>query len=159
MEYRITKKEKFRVVGVSTPISLNIEDSFREVLALWDRVNRENLPARLLPLMDPGSPGLLGVCDGTGETPRYIIAVPSTVPLGEGTEDLEEHWVPAGTWAVFPGEGPMPTAIRDVEQQAVDEWLPDSGFEYANAPDVEVYLHPATRSTRFQVWIPVVEKE
>lgn len=159
MEYRIVKKEAFRVVGISAPISPNIEDSFREVPALWNRADEENLPARLLPLMDPSNPGLLGICDGVGENPRYIIAVASTAPLGEGTEGLEEHQVPAGTWAVFPGEGPMPGAIQELEQRVVAEWLPTSGYEYANAPDVEVYLQPDPKNARFEVWVPVVKKE
>lgn len=160
MEYRVIKKEAFRVVGISAPISPNIEDSFREVPALWNRVDEENLPARLAPLMDPDFPGLLGICDGDGEQPRYIIAVASAVPLGEeAAQGLEEHMVPAGTWAVFPGEGPMPDAIQQLEQRVVAEWLPTSGYEYANAPDVEVYLHPDPKNARFEVWIPVTKKD
>lgn len=157
MEYRIVKKEAFRVLGISAPISPNIEESFQEVPALWNRADEENLPARLLPLMDPENPGLLGICDGVGEQPRYIIAVASAAPLGEGTEGLEEHQVPAGTWAVFPGEGPMPGAIQELEQRVVAEWLPTSGYEYANAPDIEVYLRPDPKNARFEVWIPVVK--
>lgn len=156
MEYRIVKKEAFRVVGISAPISPNIEDSFREVPALWNKADEENLPARLAPLMDPDNPGLLGICDGGGEHPCYLIAVASVMPLEEG---LEEYQIPAGTWAVFPGEGPMPEAIQQLEQRVVSEWLPTSGYQYANAPDIEVYLHPDPKNARFEVWIPVTGKE
>lgn len=159
MEYRIVKKDPFRVVGISAPISRDIEDSFREVPALWNRANKENLPARLAPLMDPNNPGLLGICDGGGEQPRYIIAVASAAPLGEETEGLEEHRIPGGTWAVFPGEGPMPGAIQELEQRVVSQWLPTSGYEYANVPDIEVYLNPDPKNARFEVWIPVTKKE
>lgn len=158
MEYRIVKKDSFRVVGISAPISPNTEDSFREVPALWNKADEENLPARLVPLMDPNNPGLLGICDGSGEQPRYIIGVASTTPLEEGFAGLEEHRVPGGTWAVFPGEGPMPGAIQELEQRVVAEWLPTSGYEYANGPDIEVYIQPDPQNARFEVWVPVRRK-
>lgn len=157
MEYRIVKKEAFRVVGIGAAMSPRIEESFQEVPALWDRAARENLPARLAPLMDPEMPGLLGICDGSGrEQPRYLIAVASAAPLPDG---LEEFTVPACTWAVFPGQGPMPEAIQQLERRAITEWLPTSGYQYADAPDLEVYLNADPRDSRFEVWVPVVKGE
>ena len=36
------------------------------------------------------------------------------------------------------------------------EWLPDSGYEWAQAPDVEVYLsEPGAEELQFQVWLPI----
>lgn len=157
MEYRIVKKEAFRVVGIGAAMSPHIEESFQEVPALWDRAARENLPARLAPLMDPEMPGLLGICDGSGgEQPRYLIAVASAAPLPEG---LEEFTVPACTWAVFPGQGSMPEAIQQLEQRVITEWLPTSGYQYADAPDLEVYLNADPKNSRFEVWVPVVKGE
>lgn len=157
MEYRIVKKEAFRVVGIGAAMSPRIEESFQEVPALWDRAARENLPARLAPLMDPEMPGLLGICDGSGgEQPRYLIAVASAAPLPDG---LEEFTVPACTWAVFPGQGPMPEAIQQLERRAITEWLPTSGYQYADAPDLEVYLNADPQDSRFEVWVPVVKGE
>lgn len=40
----------------------------------------------------------------------------------------------------------------------VTEWLPTSGYEYGNAPDVEVYLNPDPQNAQYEVWIPVVKK-
>lgn len=156
MEYRIIKREAFRVIGISARISANIEESFKEVPALWNRAEEEQLPARLLPLMDAKTPGLLGICDGASENPRYIIGVASEAPL-EG--ELEEHEIPASTWAVFPGEGAMPGAIQELEQRVIAEWLPTSGYEYANAPDVEVYLEPDPKNAKFEVWIPITKSD
>ena len=64
--------------------------------------------------------------------------------------------VPACHWAVFSGQGAMPTAIQEVERRAVLEWLPASGYEYANAPDIEAYLVPEPENAAFEVWLPVV---
>ena len=66
--------------------------------------------------------------------------------------------MPACTWAVFFGTGPMPNAITDLEKRVVTEWLPSSGYEYADAPDVEVYLTPDPANAVFEVWVPVRKK-
>ena len=34
----------------------------------------------------------------------------------------------------------------------------NSGYEYGNAPDVEVYLNPDPQNAQYEVWIPVVKK-
>ena len=52
----------------------------------------------------------------------------------------------------------MPTAIQDLEQRIVREWLPTSGYEYANGPDIECYLNADPQHAAFEVWIPVVRK-
>lgn len=39
------------------------------------------------------------------------------------------------------------------------EWLTTSGYEYGNAPDVEVYLNPDPENARFEVWILVVKRQ
>lgn len=80
----------------------------------------------------------------------------TSAPLPPG---LEEFTVPACTWAVFPGSGPMPQAVQELEQRVVTQWLPGSGCEYANAPDLEVYLSPDPQNATFEVWLPVVPKE
>ena len=51
----------------------------------------------------------------------------------------------------------MPIAIQDVEKRIVTEWLPTSGYEYADAPDIEVYLNQDFTNSQFEVWIPVRE--
>ena len=73
-------------------------------------------------------------------------------------EDMEAYEVPAMTWAIFPGDGVCPGAIQDLERRVVTEWLPGSGYEYANGPDLEVYLTPDPQKAKFEVWIPVVKK-
>ena len=37
MEYRIEKREAFRVVGVSVPIEKDMEKNFQTLPALWER--------------------------------------------------------------------------------------------------------------------------
>ena len=129
----------------------DMEESFQYVPQLWGRAAADGTIPRLAALMDGEPRGMLGVCDGL-DSSKYYIAVASSAPAGEG---LEEYTVPAFTWAVFPGKGDTAAAIQELERRVVTEWLPTSGYEYAEGPDVEVYLDP--ECTRFEVWIPVAK--
>ena len=151
MEYRIEKREAFRIVGVSAPLEKDMEENFKSVPQLWGRAAADGTIPRLAALMDGEPKGLLGVCDGL-DSARYYIAAASSAPAGEG---LEEYTVPAFTWAIFPGAGDSAAAVQALERRVVTEWLPTSGYEYAEGPDVEVYLDPGC--TKFEVWIPVVK--
>ena len=85
---------------------------------------------------------------------RYYIAVSSSA-TAEGT--LEEYTVPGCMWAVFPGAG-TGRSIQELERRIVTEWLPTSGYEFAEGPDVEVYFNPDPQDTAYEVWIPVRKK-
>lgn len=50
-------------------------------------------------------------------------------------------------------------SLAAVERRIVTEWLPNSGYEYSNAPDIEVYLNADPNNVKYEVWIPVVKKE
>lgn len=151
MEYRIEKKDAFRIVGVSAPLGKDMEENFKNVPGLWGRAAVDGTIPRLAALMDGEPKGLLGVCDGL-DSSRYYIAAASSAPAEGG---LEEYTIPAFTWAVFPGKGESAAAVQALERRVVAEWLPTSGYEYAEGPDVEVYLDPGC--TQFEVWIPVVK--
>ena len=154
MEYRIEKRDAFRVVGVSAPLDRDIEKNFAVIPTVWDEVTANGKLQKLVGMMEPPLMGVLGVCACEESKPwRYYIAVSSTKPAG----DLEEYTVPAATWAVFPGSGTS-QSIQQLEQRIVTEWLPTSGYEYGDAPDVEVYLNADSEDMLFEVWIPVVKK-
>ena len=151
MEYRIETKDAFRIVGISAPLGPDMEENFRNVPQLWGRAAADGTIPRLAALMDGQPKGLLGVCGGKDNS-RYFIAAASSAPAADG---LEEYTIPALTWAMFPGDGDGAQAIQRLQRRVVTEWLPTSGYEYAEGPDVEVYLNP--ECTKFEVWIPVVK--
>lgn len=154
MNYRIETKDAFRVIGVSQPLHRELEKNFAVVPTMWQTAATDGTVQKLAALMDAEPMGLLGVSAcGEEEDWKYFIAVSSTKPAGE----FEEYTVPAATWAVFAGEGTN-LSIQDLEQRIVTEWLPTSGYEYGNAPDIEVYLNPDPQNAKFEVWIPVVKR-
>ncbi len=154
MNYRIEKKEAFRIVGVSVPLDRDIEKNFAVIPSKWQETAENGTLQRLAGLMDTEPMGVLGVSVCNDLEPwRYFIAAAST----KEAEGLAEYVVPAATWAVFPGEGAN-QSIQELERRIVTEWLPDSGYEYGSAPDVEVYLNPDPQNARYEVWIPVIKK-
>ncbi len=154
MNYRIETKAAFRIVGVSVPLEKDIEKIFAVIPRKWQETAVNGTLQKLTGLMDTQPMGVLGVstCNDT-EPWRYYIAVASS----QTDRDLEEYTVPAATWAVFPGTGTN-QSIQELERRIVTEWLPTSGYEYGNAPDVEVYLNPDPQNAQYEVWIPVVRK-
>jgi len=155
MNYRIEKKEAFRIIGVSHPLDNKIENNFAVVPSMWENAATDGTMQKLAGLMDAQPMGLLGVsaCNDA-EQWKYFIAVSST----KETSEFEEYIVPAATWAVFSGAGASQT-IQELEQRIVTEWLPASGYEYANAPDIEVYLNPDPQNAQYEVWIPVTKRQ
>lgn len=53
----------------------------------------------------------------------------------------------------------MPFAIQEIQKRAITEWLPTSGYEYADAPDIEVYLNQDPNNSKFEVWILIRKKQ
>lgn len=157
MNYSIVKKEEIRIVGAKASLEKNIEDNFKTVPMLWQEVAVSGKLNMIVSLMDGKSRGVLGVsaCMDHLDKWEYYIAVESDQKVLEG---LYEYVIPANTWAVFPGTGPMPTAIQEIEKRAITEWLPNSGYEYADAPDIEVYLNQDPANSQFEVWIPIRKK-
>ena len=155
MNFRIEKKDAFRIVGVAEPLHKDIEKNFDIVPQMWQKANTNGTVQKLAAMMDSQPKGLLGVsvCNDSEEW-RYFIAVASTQ---ESDATLEEYVVPSFTWAIFSGEGQGP-AVQELEQRIVTEWLPTSGYEYDNGPDIEVYLSPDPQNMKFEVWIPVRSK-
>ncbi len=154
MNYRIETKDAFRIVGVSVPLHKDIEKNFTVIPSKWQEISSDGTLQRLSSMMDAQPMGVLGVsaCNGT-EPWKYYIAVSSS----QAKEDFEEYLVPAATWAIFSGGGTN-QSIQELERRIVTEWLPTSGYEYGNAPDVEVYLNPDPQNAQYEVWIPVVKK-
>lgn len=159
MNYRIEKREAFRIVGVKLEATWSQEgqEGFTQVPRFWAEQGQKGIIPRLCSLMDSQPEGILGVSAGdwrnTGSF-DYYIAVSSGRPAGEG---MCEYTVPACTWAIFECRGAMPAAIQTMQQRIVTEWLPGSGYQYADAPDIELYTEGDQTSDDYVcwIWVPV----
>lgn len=155
MNYRIEKKEAFKIVGISEPLNRVMEENFKIVPSMWQRATEQGHIMTLSTLITAEPFGLLGVsiCNDL-EDWRYFIAVASKSEVPE----FDHYQVPASTWAIFSGKGGT-GAIQELEKRIVSEWLPTSGYEYGQAPDIEVYKNSNPEDMTFEIWIPVIRKQ
>ena len=154
LNYRIEAKEAFRIIGVSAPLSKELEENFFVIPQMWQNCVINGTIEKLSKMISTSPTGLLGisVCNDT-EQWKYFIAV-ATAQL---CPEFEEYTVPATTWAIFPGTGTN-QSVQELERRIFTEWLPTSGYEYGNAPDIEVYINPDPENTVFEVWVPIRKK-
>ena len=155
MDYRIEKREEIRIVGVSAPLEKDNEKNFEIVPTMWQAAIANRTLEQLAMMMDQEPKGILGVSTcNTAKDWRYYIAVATSMPTPVG---MQEYVIPAMTWAIFTGTGTN-QSIQELEKRIVTEWLPTSGYEYDNAPDIEVYYSAEPENAMYEVWIPVVKK-
>lgn len=159
MNYRIEQKEAFRIVGVkiTSPWTPEKREGFKAVPEFWMEHGKKGTIPELCRLMNGQPMGVLGISVGDWQNEGsfdYYIAVSSTQPVPEG---MFEYEVPACTWAIFECKGAMPTAIQKMQERIMTEWLPNSGYQYADAPDIEVYTEGDQSSEDYicWVWVPV----
>ncbi len=171
MEYRIVKKEEFRIVGVREPLAVkplpekaafgknfnpvDVEESFKRIPEFWAEAQQNGKISQVISMIGKEPLGLLGVTDcidRDGDN-YYYIAAATEAPVPDG---MYECIIPANTWAVFSGSG-LPSSIGDLQKRIFSEWLPASGYQWADAPDIEVYLDDNPTHMNYEVWLPVVK--
>lgn len=154
LDYRIEAGGQFRIVGLSIPMDPQLDANGAAIDSLWEVAGRAPIKDQLQAAADGEPAGLLGVVvpDQNADQWRYYAAVTSTAPV---SGDLEELEIPAYTWAIFRGSGQSADDISALWERVLTEWLPTSGYEYADGPDVEVYQDETPGAARFEVRIPV----
>jgi len=157
LNYRIEKREAFRVVGISTPFSDDYEENFELDSQIWKVLDDNGSVAKIATFMDGQPSGLLGVVVGNYDNDSYenflyYVAVSSTKEIDD---TLEEYIIPASTWAIFSGEGKYPDASKEMWRRIVNEWLPTCGYEFDNGPEIEVRFNNDWENEKFEYWLPI----
>lgn len=159
MDYRMVERKEYEVIGKLIKVSCKDGENFRRVPEFWRECYKDGTVEKLCP--GAGDKGLLGICmdmELEKEQMSYMIAVENNGSIMDGS--FTTRTIPAATWAVFTSVGPLPGAIQKVWERIFQEWLPATGYEHADAPELEVYPLGNTMAEdyRCEVWIPVVKK-
>lgn len=155
MSYHIEKKEEIRIVGIRTPLAEEAEENMENIPAFWKRVKQENQVLEIAKYSNDNPKGILGV--SVYNNPQdiyYYIAVPSDAPVPEG---FAEYTIPAAMWVVFENDGLFKDDVQNVFRRFLTEFLPFSGYEYAEQPDVELYpsFEGQAPKGHSEVWIAI----
>jgi len=157
MEYKIIELEAFHIIGKSMRVSTINGENFVAIPKFWQTFNASK-EAEVLS-KHCGEMGMLGVCmDHVDHEITYMIAIEK--PKGNLSLEFEETRIPASTWAVFKSVGPMPGAIQAVVKKIFSEWFPSTGYEHADAPELEVYPlgDPNGENYVCEIWMPITKK-
>ena len=164
MEYRIEKKDAFKLACKRIQVKKPQGDTAtEEISAFWNKCSSDGSIDRMCRYgRFDNLNGLLGICfsqemEGT-EFPYGIGVEYNGAPL-EG-EKLEIIDIPAHTYAVFTFRGSMPDAFRDTYNKICTEFFPQSGYEYGNGVELEVYPSADVSKPDYtcEIWIAVKEK-
>lgn len=158
MDYKITQKAAFTVMGVSR--RFRYDTSMREIPEFWTELCRSGEGVVC---------GMYGVCiddSRASDDFEYMIA-DNYIPWNEVPEQCVTRVIPAHTWAVFACKGPMPGALQSVNRQIFSEWLPNNReYEIAEGLNIEMYGDPSrypggTQDANYysEIWIPVRKKQ
>lgn len=155
MRYRIEKKDPIRIVGVRAKLQESEEQNFQIVPKFWDETLKSNLVSEICKLTPKIPHGILGVTVYQNPEEIYYYIAASTDKAA--SENLVEYEIPSATWVIFECDGRFQDSIQTIFKRFVTEWLPFSGYEYAQLPDIEVYpiSDPKLKGGHSEVWIAV----
>lgn len=155
MSYRIETKKAIRIVGIRTALIEDMEENQKIVPMFWDKTLENKLFSEICGLADKEPSGILGITAYTDpQNIYYYIAAPTDKAVPHGMFEFE---IPAATWVIFESDGRFKESVQTIFKRFLTEWLPFSGYEYAELPDIEVYpldSHGA-KSGHAEVWIAI----
>mgnify|MGYP001564939809 FL=1 len=155
MSYRIETKEAIKIVGVRIALKEDMEQNQKIVPLFWDKILGSTLFSEICELTSKDSCDILGVTAYTNpQNIYYYIAVSTDKPV---PNDMIEFEIPAATWVIFECNGHFKESVQTIFKRFLTEWLPFSGYEYAQLPDIEIYHvnDQESKSGHAEVWIAI----
>ena len=161
MDYCIETKEGFTMFGVKTHINTEDGAQITAVPAFWKQCRE----------------------DGSMEHIRQAAGIPADTPLHASTfhctdsgydyligyhcpdagisESFTILEIPSATWAVFStAQLSLEDAAQEIQllwSRIFTEWFPTSGYELADAPELEMHYGTGSELYSNEIWIPVAK--
>lgn len=158
MDYRLTKKDSFTVMGVMKKFSY---DGAKEVIPEFWKEHYEKGNGKYVC-------GMFGINidESMGQSEFEYMIADAYNPAIDIPEGFITKTIPAFTWAVFSCKGAMPASMQDVNTKIFSEWLPAlKEYEFAAGYCIEMYDDPSkypkgTSDENYyaEIWIPVKKK-
>ena len=164
MEFRIEDKPAFNFVGVSKRVPMQFEGINNEIVKLAESITDEQkeemhslqniAPYEIVNVSYDADANFL---KEEGDL-THLIGVVTTE--NQVSDRLEKVPVEAGSWAIFPNEGPFPATLQETMAKIYSEWLPSSNYEVINAPAFSfTKMNEHKKGYAYsEVWIPVRKK-
>jgi AraC family transcriptional regulator len=163
MEFKIEKKEKYNIVGVSKRVPIQFEGVNNAILELAKTIT-EQQRNEMHQLADLYPHQVLNISydfeDGYLEEKGYLTHMIGFATTKENPfEDLEQISIGESLWAIFPNQGPFPFTLQETTAKIYSEWLPSSDYEVADLPNISFTKHNGTFDDVYsEIWMPVKKK-
>lgn len=165
MDYRIEKKDSFKLIMKKKKVACEKELPFAEISAFWQQCIGDGTIEALckyIPEENMFGDCIVGASFGKdaadADYPYAIGAAYNGAPAEEKDLTIEE--IPAHTYAVFPCRGKMPEAIQTLYQQIISEFFPTSDYRPCGGTDFEAYPSADVSSPDYfcEIWVAVEKK-
>lgn len=159
MPYRVEEKAPMRIVGIRIPLTYDMDKNYKLIPSFWEQTKQSEMFYRILNLNDTPQKRVFGISIyNASDEVYYYIATETDKPVPEG---MYEYEIPASLWAVFESNGPFKESIQTIYKRFFTEWLPFSGYTYAEIADVEVYpaYNEATVSGYAEIWMSLKKEK
>ncbi|MDH6367651.1 MULTISPECIES: AraC family transcriptional regulator [unclassified Breznakia] len=158
LDFRIESKKAFRVIGSSIDLHGEFKSMDEPVKQIWEKCEKDGTIQTLIQLTNRDSSNILEVMipDTYTENWKYMLAVETDKPIHT---QLDEYTVESYTWAIFSYEGKTPEEAQIIGNRIIYEWLPTSGYEYDNGPDIAIHTYIEGKRTILEYWLPIKNKQ
>lgn len=164
MDYRIERKQSFKIVGKSKRVPLQFAGVNQEIVKLAESITPEERKklhsyANIEPYQVVNAS--YNFDEGWQEEKGYLehmIGFLTTKESDFGEFDVVE--VPALTWAIFTSKGEFPKVMQETWAKIAAEWLPSSDFELVEAPGISFTGDMTDLSNVYsEIWVAVQKKK
>ncbi|WP_078433891.1 AraC family transcriptional regulator [Metabacillus halosaccharovorans] len=163
MEFKIERKEKFSIVGVSKRVPIQFEGENQAIIELAQSIT-EQQRNEMHQLADLYPHQVLNVSydfdDGYLEEKGSLTHMIGLATTKENPfDDLEQISIEESLWAIFPNQGPFPATLQETTAKIYSEWLPSSEYEVADLPGISFTKYNGTSVNVYsEIWMPVKKK-
>ncbi|WNY28459.1 hypothetical protein MmiEs2_06460 [Methanimicrococcus stummii] len=163
MNYKIVQKEAFHIIGFRKRITLQFNGINTQVKSVYEKLTPE-IVSKLKSLCDSEPVGIINVSanfedrilEGS-ELDQYIGVAVSKLP--DQVNQFDKLDILPYTWAVFSVCGKFPDALQETWARIYSEWLPESGYELCDGPEILWNEGPdmIKEDYKSEIWIPVLK--
>lgn len=165
MEVRMKEMPAFYIVGVSKRVPIQFEGVNNEIVKLAQSITEEQRKEmHALQNIEPKQ--IVNASYDADENflkeEGYLTHMIGVLTTKEEISDqLDKVRVEAGTWAIFPNEGPFPSTLQETWAKTYAEWLPVSDYEVIQAPRFSFTIMDKNKKddAYSEIWLPVRKKK
>ncbi|MCM3690849.1 AraC family transcriptional regulator [Neobacillus niacini] len=163
MEFKIEKKAKFTIVGVSKRVPIQFEGVNNAILELAQSITQQQRD-EMHQLADLYPHQVLNVSydfdEGFLEEKGFLTHMIGFATTKENPfDDLEQITIEESLWAIFPNQGPFPATFQETTAKIYSEWLPSSDYEVIDIPGISFTQHNSPSENKYsEIWLPVKKK-